>query len=216
MKKIKIGLAFFSLLISIFFINNVKAYVIETYVDIVYDEEYIYNGFSQIDGFDINNYSKIFCYIIRSAPKQDLYCYAFVNDIVFTRVNSNTFDINSSPNISYYMHHTYYGKLKEFVYKNTKITFSNDLTYSLYSNFDIDFFTEEQNQQMNVLDFSKYMSEQPKEMEIISKVNTILDFMLEKSQNIINFFITNQTILICIGILLVYMVFMGLYKRFKE
>ena len=221
MKAIKRGLYIAIFIISLFIINtNVKAVDIFTTTHSgVYTEKELYDEFSKVEGFNINEYKNIFC----SSSGSYGYCYALTDNTA----NSLTY-IDSVLRISETDNCGYYFVLLEKTYISNQLSTYRTCSHNdgrlvspnnhTKSNFNFNFLSDTYNETYNVLDFSSYMSpeEEKEELEITIKGTELLNFMLDKTKNIYEVLIANQIFVLCLGVLLSYLIFIVIYKVIRK
>ena len=216
MKFLKKTILLIILIVSFCLINaNVKAYDIFEFNGITYTEKELLDDFSQMSGFDKSIHTKFYCYYSYGVA----YCYAFTDEQLsneyLTTSGKNIKITLPTENCKYYS--LSYSKTGN---KNSSIRecFNPIGFYSTdprYTNFDVYLYSDEENEQINVLNFN-FDEEEPKELEITISGTEILTSILDKTKNIYEVLISNQLFVLCSCILLSYLVFIILYKTIRK
>lgn len=211
MKKIKNLILIFTLMIISFLgIGSAKALAV-TEDDII---NYIVPAIeSKYTDFNFKEYRNVVCADASSYIRCRFYS---TNDLDSFNIVSSEIKLTKSTKyceVKYYPNNHY---TDPFFYNN-----SNSHPYSYYNPIYITsyFIDKFENEEKVLLDFSDYFgeNEEPKEeLEITIKATEVLDSMLDKTKNIYEVLINNQIFKLCLGVLLSYLIFIFLYKIFKD
>lgn len=162
----KIFLIFtFSLLFL--FVNRVSATDMFYNNSILYNEDLIYEDFSTIDGYNINNYPNIFCH--RSGDSYD--CYSLSTDLINSLEYDSLYEMYKIKleDCHYYYLSRYKYSFDFSITEKRNCSYNNSFisltTREAYSNFYFNGFTDEQNSLVTKISFSKYITspESPEE-----------------------------------------------------
>ena len=171
MKVIKRGIYILTFIIALFIINvNVKAYdIFVTSHSGTYTEKEIFEEFSKVENFNINEYKNIYCTVSGTYG----YCYALTDDTVSSLTYINyALSINETDNCGYYyilLERNDISKQKSLYrscsYNNGQLT---SISSKSSSNFNFNFFSDSDNSNYNKLDFSSYLipEEEKPDLEI--------------------------------------------------